>query len=343
MSPAIGPIIFDLMHAEVTPEEVDMLNHPSIGGVIFFSRHFESKSQITSLIKEIRGKRKAPLLITVDQEGGRVQRFKSGFTAIPAMSVLGETYDRSATDALRLSFLCGYILAAELAQIDIDISFAPVLDLHKKLNLAIGDRAFHADPDTVIQLAQQFILGLHAAGLAAVGKHFPGHGSIVPDTHHTLAEDVRPLSEIRQDLKPFAALIAQGLLAGIMPAHIIFSSVDPHPVGFSTVWLKNILQKTLNFQGMILSDDLSMRAVSANMDITTRCESALSAGCDMLLICNDRPSVIKALDRLPQQHIAFEKFLNLKRKKNLMPMDGPSLQREFMALGDKYDFHSINA
>lgn len=276
-----------------------MLSHPLVGGVILFARNFESKNQLKSLCTAMRVSRKKPLLIMADQEGGRVQRFKEEFTRLPPMQEFGQQYDKDPTLAFNLSKNCGKLMAQELLSCEIDLSFAPVLDLNKGVSSVIGDRAFHANPNVVTQLASAFIAGMKEAGMAATGKHFPGHGSVALDSHKALPIDDRSYDEIeKDDLIPFMRLIQQGIPA-LMAAHIIFSQVDKLPVGYSSTWLKGILQKKLGFEGVIFSDDLSMEGANMSADFSDRVKAAKEAGCDFTLICNHRAGVIEALDRLP--------------------------------------------
>ncbi len=309
MTTSIGPIIFDLKSTELSAEEREMLQHPLIGGVIFFTRNYESTQQIAHLCKAIRSARKNPILITVDQEGGRVQRFREGFTRLPPMKKIGDLYSRSADKATQLATLTGWLLAFELLSVGIDLSFAPVLDLQKNKNDAIGDRAFHPDPSIVSQLALALIAGLKSAGMSSVGKHFPGHGSVVQDSHFKLPIDNRSMPEIENDdLLPFKTLLQSRALQGIMAAHILFPEIDNQPVGFSQYWLKTVLREQLNYSGMIFSDDLSMKGASCAGEFPQRAQAALNAGCDMILICNERESVIKTLDNLPYHTIDLQKF-----------------------------------
>lgn len=299
MANRIGPLVIDLKGEELTEEECELLQHPLVGGVILFTRNFTDPEQIRSLCQKIRAARTAPLLIMVDHEGGRVQRFRSGFTLLPSMGTLGQWYDQSPEKALDLASMCGTLMAQELLAVGIDLSLAPVLDLHKKENPAILDRAFHRDPSIVSALAKTLVESMHKSGMAAVGKHFPGHGSVTLDSHVTTPEDSRTLNDILQDdLQPFIALINAGIDA-IMPAHIIFRQIDELPVGFSKQWLQTILREQYLFSGMILSDDLNMNGASTMGDPVTRAKNALAAGCEMLLMCNNRKAVIEILDHLP--------------------------------------------
>lgn len=291
----IGPIMLDLQGLELTPEEHEMLLHPYVGGVILFSRNYQSPEQVSALSASIR-KVKSNILIAVDQEGGRVQRFQDGFATIPSMCHVGQQYDRDVQKACKYAQVCGWMMATEIIAVGVDFSFAPVLDLDKHLSAVIENRSFHRDPAAVIMLAHYFIRGMNRAGMAAVGKHFPGHGSVSSDSHVELPVDERALELIeRQDLIPFVHLKDE--LAGIMPAHILFPKIDVKMlVGFSPQWLKEILRQKIGFSGAILSDDLSMEGAKYLGAISRRAQFALTAGCDMILICNDRQAVENILD-----------------------------------------------
>lgn len=292
----IGPLMMDLKSVALSQEEKALLQHPLIGGVIFFSRNFQSPEQLlelTSAIKMIN----PDLLLAVDQEGGRVQRFKEGFTRLPAMRNIGQLYDELPQEAAAMAQICGWLMASEVLAVGFDFSFAPVLDLDLGLNEAIGNRAFHSDPVVVSELAMRFMQGMEEAGMAAVGKHFPGHGSVAADSHYKIPVSEESKVDLVKALYPFKQLIQSGIKA-LMPAHIIFNKLDLKPVGCSQFWLQQILRKELGFKGLIFSDDLSMAGASAVGGIKERCQLALEAGCDMLLICNDRDAVENALDAL---------------------------------------------
>ena len=283
----LGPVMLDLAGTEISAEEERRLLNPLTGGVILFSRNYASPAQLLDLTAAIHRLRNPALIIAVDHEGGRVQRFREGFTRLPAMRDLGKRWDVNSGEARRLARGIGFILAAELQAHGVDLSFAPVLDVDTGASSVIGDRAFHSDPHVVAELASELIGGLHQAGMAAVGKHFPGHGHVSADSHCELPVDDRPYEAIdSSDLVPFRRL-AGSRLNGIMPAHVVYSRVDARPAGFSPVWLKQVLRSELRFDGVIFSDDLSMEGARGAGSIVQRAAAALAAGCDMVLACND--------------------------------------------------------
>jgi beta-N-acetylhexosaminidase len=294
----LGPVMVDLAGTEPTAEELARLAHPLVGGVILFARNYASPAQLVSLTRRLHALREPRLLIGVDHEGGRVQRFREGFTLLPPMRRLGEIWDEHPQRARRLAHQVGYVAAAELRACGVDFSFAPVLDLDYGVSEVIGDRAFHREPQAVAELAHALMLGMKEAGMAAVGKHFPGHGHVVADSHVAVPVDERERFDLElADLIPFRRMIHFGLPA-IMPAHVIYPRVDDRPAGFSPVWLKGILRGELGFDGAIFSDDLSMEGASVAGDVVDRARAALEAGCDMVLVCNDPDGAQKVLDRL---------------------------------------------
>ncbi len=294
----LGPVMLDVAGTELTGDDRRRLLHPLTGGVILFSRNFESCAQLAALTAEIHGLRDEPLIIAVDHEGGRVQRFREGFTWIPPMRKLGVIWDRERDAAISLARSAGYVLAAELCARGVDLSFTPVLDVDHGNSGVIGDRAFHSDPVAIADLATGLMEGLNAGGMTAVGKHFPGHGHVRADSHHEIPVDDRGLDAIRsEDLQPFASLAAAGM-GGVMPAHVIYPAVDAAPAGFSSIWLQQILRGELGFDGVIFSDDLSMEGASVAGGVVERAQAALGAGCDMVLVCNAPDSADRLLDGL---------------------------------------------
>ncbi|MGH8616586.1 MAG: beta-N-acetylhexosaminidase [Burkholderiales bacterium] len=295
---ALGPVMLDVAGTALTDEDRRRLLHPLTGGVILFARNYASPAQIAAMTAEIHALRDPPLLVAVDHEGGRVQRFREGFTALPPMRALGAVWDHDPKRAGQLAFDTGTVLATELRACGVDFSFAPVLDLDYGASGVIGDRAFHAKPEAISELAGRLVAGMRRAGMAAVGKHFPGHGYVRADSHHEIPVDERTLADIEAaDLKPFESLSAAGM-AGVMPAHVIYPQVDARPAGFSPVWLKEILRGRLGFAGTVFSDDLSMEGASVAGDVTARAHAALDAGCDMVLVCNQPASADQLLAEL---------------------------------------------
>ncbi|MES2998332.1 MAG: beta-N-acetylhexosaminidase [Pseudomonadota bacterium] len=293
----MGPIILDLTGLELSPEECEILKHPQVAGIIFFSRNYESPQQLKDLILQIHKNSAQRLLLTVDQEGGHVQRFLSGFTPLPYLGKIGTIYEDSPEQAMVLAKIHGWLMASELLALGIDLSFSPVLDLDNNLNQVIGKRSFHASPIIVTKLGRATIQGIHNAGMCTVGKHFPGHGSVTSDTHTHFTVDSRDYSTIEAtDLIPFSKL--SPYLDAMMASHIVYSEVDPLPCCFSSFWLQTILRKKLNFSGAIFTDDLSMQAVQTMGSISERVQLALQAGCNGLLICNNRKDTISALEYL---------------------------------------------
>lgn len=295
--------MLDLEGTELTGEENEILQHPLVGGVILFTRNFTSVEQVTRLVKEIHAVREPRLLISVDHEGGRVQRFREGFSSLPAAGHFGKVYDQDPRKAMVLAEKAGWLMAAELRAVEIDFSFAPVLDVDAGVSEVIGDRAFHHDEKVIVELAHAYMKGMEHAGMAATGKHFPGHGHVAADSHVDIPVDNREYNDIyAHDIIPFKRMIHHGL-AAIMPAHVIYSNVDKMPAGFSKVWLQDVLRKRLGFQGVIFSDDLDMKGASVIGDsYTERAIAALEAGCDMVLICNNRKAALEVLENLPDNN-----------------------------------------
>jgi beta-N-acetylhexosaminidase len=287
--------MLDVVGKTLTPEDEARLKHPLVGGVILFARNYESPSQLAELTASIRALRTPPLLISVDHEGGRVQRFRTGFTKIPPMRELGKLYDQHPKRAKHLAEQVGYVLASELRACGVDFSFTPVLDVDYGASSVIGDRAFHAEPQAIAELAHSLLIGLKRGGMPTVGKHFPGHGYVCADSHLEIPVDERSYTDIELcDLIPFRQMVNFGLTA-VMPAHVIYPKVDPRPAGFSKIWLKDILRGELGFEGCIFSDDLSMEGATVAGGIVQRAEAALHAGADMVLVCNKPESADELL------------------------------------------------
>jgi beta-N-acetylhexosaminidase len=285
---SLGPVMLDIDGLSLTPADRDLLREPAVGGLILFSRNYASPQQLTELVDEIRALRSPPLIIAVDHEGGRVQRFRDGFTAIPPMRVIGRQFRTDSKNALGLARQAGWLIAAELRACGIDLCFAPCVDLDWGVSDIIGDRAFHARAEVVAELAAEFSRGLRSAGMAAVAKHFPGHGAVVADSHEQLPVDRREYGDVLDDMRPYDKLIANGLIAGVMMAHILYPQMDPLPAGFAPFWIQRELRSRLGFDGAVLSDDLSMKATRRYGTMPERARRALDAGCDMILVCNDR-------------------------------------------------------
>ena len=294
-----GPLLIDLEGLHLTPQDRDLLKDPLVCGVIFFSRNFESADQLRGLTSEIRSVRPQSLLC-VDQEGGRVQRFREGFTPLPALGDLLNLSQLTGLDSTELARLHASVMASELKQVGIDFSFAPVLDIDYGHNKVVADRSFGAEPGLVSRMALSYLDELNKTGMAGVAKHFPGHGYVAEDTHVGVARDYRPKSEIlAADGQPFQVLIDAGV-AGVMPAHVIYPDVDQRPAVQSPVWIEQILRTEMGFKGAVISDDLSMEGAGVEARIEKRVTCAVEAGCDLLLVCNNRKSLVAALQQLHQ-------------------------------------------
>lgn len=297
----LGPVMLDVAGLELQPEERERLLHPAVGGVILFGRNYANPEQVTRLVADIHAVRTPPLLVAVDHEGGRVQRFREGFTRLPPMRELGQLYDRSQDAACALANDVGSVLAHELRACGVDFSFAPVLDLDYGRSGVIGDRSFHADPGAVADLAAALVTGLQEGGMPAVGKHFPGHGYAEADSHTDMPVDERTFDEIEaRDLEPFRRLVTLGM-RGIMPAHVLYPKVDAQPAGYSKFWLQTVLRGRLGFEGTVFSDDLSMVGAHSAGGIVERAWRALDAGCDMVLVCNDPAAAATLLDGIARE------------------------------------------
>ncbi|WP_051918129.1 beta-N-acetylhexosaminidase [Thioalkalivibrio sp. ALJ1] len=307
----LGPVMLDVAGLELTPEDRKRLRHPATGGVILFARNVGTPEQIRALVAAIRAERPG-ILVAVDQEGGRVQRLQEGFTRIPPMRQLGHVYDYDRNKACELAHATGELLGHELRSVNIDFSFTPVLDRDIGVSEVIGDRAFHHDPDVIARLACELIRGLSEAGVAAVGKHFPGHGAVAADSHVALPVDERPLSEIEnEDLEAFRPVL--GDLEAVMPAHVVYSQVDPQPAGFSRIWLQDILRRELRFRGAILSDDLAMCGAEGAGTPDQRAATAREAGCDMVLICNQPEQADAILEAQADRPLSSDSLHRIER------------------------------
>ncbi|MCL6247549.1 beta-N-acetylhexosaminidase [Acinetobacter sp. ANC 4945] len=310
----IGALMLDIAGTELTQEDIELLQAPQVGGMILFGRNIESPEQVRALTDHMRQIR-PDILIAVDQEGGRVQRLKQGFTLLPAMGKFGELYLTEPEKAVELAEQCGWLMAAEVLAVGIDFSFAPVLDLNDVSDV-IGDRGFAKNMQDIIPLASAFLKGMKRAGMASTGKHFPGHGSVKADSHVAAAIDHRSYEEIYQkDMQSFIQLQPQ--LDALMPAHVIYENIDPNPAGFSPYWIQKVLRQELQFDGVLFSDDLSMQAACVAGGADARIQAALNAGCDMGLVCNNRESACIALDGI--QNLALPNQERLERMRGNIP------------------------
>ncbi len=317
----IGPVMIDLEGLELTPSDKEKISHPNTGAVILFARNYSDPEQVTELITSIRAARCGPILLAVDQEGGRVQRFQKGFTRLPPAIFYSEHPEEAES--------AGWLMASELLSVGIDFSFAPVLDVDCGLSEIIGNRSFSRDCYFAARLASKFRKGMNQAGMAAVGKHFPGHGAIALDSHLALPVDDRTLETIRKkDLFPFSYLIDEGL-EGVMPAHVVYPAIDSLPAGFSPIWIKQILREELGFQGAIFSDDLSMEGAASAGGFVDRAILAQQAGCDMILVCNNSEAAEQVLEAIPITN-------DPDREKRLLNMKGRPRMYRTQLLGSEH-------
>jgi beta-N-acetylhexosaminidase len=293
----LGPLMIDVQGLQLAAEDSERLRDPLVGGVVLFTRNFRDREQLRALITDIHAVRTPPPLVAVDQEGGRVQRFREGFTALPPLRWLGAEHDVDADRARHLAFAHAWVMAAELVDVGVDFSFAPVVDLDWGVSEIIGDRALHRNPEVVASLALSYMQGMRAAGMASVGKHFPGHGAVVADSHLQLPEDPRPYLEIQDDITPYRRLIDHGL-AGIMVAHVRYPQVDHRIASMSPLWMQRELRESCGFQGVIFSDDLNMAGAAVAGAVPERVRRALDAGADMALVCNNPEAVAATLEDL---------------------------------------------
>ena len=294
---ALGPLMVDIEGLTLSAEDRELLVHPLVGGIIMFSRNFADREQVKALTGEIRALRSPPLLIAVDQEGGRVQRFRDGFSKLPPLSLLGHIYDTNPAKARRLAIAAARVMAQEVLETGVDFSFAPVLDIDRGCCEVIGDRAIHQRSEVVGALGMAYMQGMRQVGMPAVAKHFPGHGGVVGDSHHVLPEDHRPYSQLQDDLRPYVSLIDDGL-HGVMMAHIRYTECDPVIASLSAYWMQQVLRDGLGFRGAIFSDDLTMEGAAVGGTVAERALLALQAGADMILLCNNRSAVGPVLDAL---------------------------------------------
>jgi len=284
----------DIAGPELTSEDLAVLKHPLVGSVLLFTRNYRSPDQVTALTAAIRAVRTPHLLVAVDHEGGRVQRFREGFTRLPASRPLGRHFGEDRHDALNLTRSIAWVMASELKAVGVDFSFAPCVDLDYGVSEIIGDRAFGRDPDRVAALASAYVLGMRDAGMAAIAKHFPGHGAVVADSHVALPVDRRAYVDMEEDIRPYPLLINDNL-AGVMAAHVVYPAVDALPASLSRRWITDILRGELGFHGCVFADDLTMAGAAAFGDVVERARLADAAGCDVLPICNDRAAVLRVL------------------------------------------------
>jgi beta-N-acetylhexosaminidase len=327
----IGSLMLDIAGLALSAEDRVLLTEPQVGGLILFGRNVESPQQVRDLTDSIRAVR-PDILIAVDQEGGRVQRLREGFTRLPAMGMLGQLYDIDADEALSAAATAGWLMASEVLAVGIDFSFAPVLDVNG-ISHVIGDRGFHARSQIVTQLSRAFMQGMHRAGMATTGKHFPGHGSVAADSHVAAPVDHRTLAEIReQDMTVFFEVADE--LDALMPAHVIYPQVDPNPAGFSKHWLHDIVRGEMGFDGVLFSDDLTMQAACVVGGAGERILAALNAGCDMGLVCNDREAALDALNALSSMPMPNQTRLAKMRGK----LGTLKLHQGHIALGDEWEF-----
>lgn len=293
----LGPLLVDIAGVTLTPGDRDILQHPLVGGVLLFSRNYDNPAQLAELTASIRAVRDPALLVIVDQEGGRVQRFRDGFTRLPAPRLIGEVYTRDRDAGIALAQSSGWIMAAELGAVGIDVSLAPVVDIDDGASRVIGDRAFHRDAHAVAELAVAWAQGAHDAGMASVAKHCPGHGSVALDSHVDSVVDARRYEAIvATSLQPFRRMVDANI-EGVMMSHVIYSAVDSQPASLSRRWITDVIRNELQFQGAVLGDDLSMQAASMRGDVVSVVEQSFAAGCDMSPLCNNRLAVERVLDQ----------------------------------------------
>ena len=311
---SLGPLMIDVRGPSLEPDEREWLESPLVGGVILFKRNFASVAQLTALVAEIHAVRQPPLLVTVDQEGGRVQRFREPFFRLPPLRALGRLYDEDRARALDAAAACGWLMAAELRAVGVDLSFTPCVDLDRGLAEVIGDRALHRNAGAVAALARRLAVGASKAGMAVTAKHFPTHAGAHSDSHTEFAVDNRALDELDDDLQPYRDLIRNGLPA-VMVAHVTFPAIDPRPASLSSWWINDYLRGELEFKGAVISDDLSMVGASVVGSAAARVHAALEAGCDLVLLCN-------APDQVPPVLESLQGYVNPKAQLRLTRLHG---------------------
>lgn len=344
---SLGPVMLDIEGLTLSPADRDLLREPAVGGVILFTRNYESADQVADLVAEIRALRSPPLLIAVDHEGGRVQRFREGFTRVPPMRRIGREYDRDSESGLLAAREAGWLIASELRAVGIDLCFAPCVDLDWGVSEIIGDRSFHRDPEVVADLANAFSRGLRSAGMVAVAKHFPGHGAVLADSHLKLPVDRRDYGLVLDDMRPYERLIGNGAIAGVMLAHIVYEQIEAQPAGFSELWIQRELRSRLGFGGAVFCDDLSMKATRGYGSMAERGRLALDAGCDMILVCNDRDAAHQAVDALnaytnPLSLVRLARLHgtgNLLREELLASEQWQTVNKRFAHWSDRPEFH----
>ncbi len=330
ISMARGFIMLDIDGYELTAADRNLINASNVGGVILFSRNYKSPEQIINLIDDIRNIKSPSPLIAVDHEGGRVQRFRDGFTSIPPMRKVGQFFDINSDKASKLANTIGWIIGSELRSVGVDICFAPCVDLDWGISSVIGDRSFHRDKLTVEILSHQFSLGMISAGMSPVAKHFPGHGSVAADSHTDLPVDRRDFSDLLDDIFPYEGLIRKKVIPAIMMSHVIYKEADPFPASLSEYWINNHLRNQLQYNGVIFCDDLSMQALRGYGSVRERATAALNAGCDMILVCNDRESA----EQVVESHKNYRNYGSMVR---LASIHGKkSITRDALLLDDKW-------
>ena len=324
---SLGPIFVSVKGKKLSSEDKKILSHDLVGGVVLFTRNYENKDQLRSLIKSIKLLKSPNLLVSTDQEGGRVQRFINGFYPMPSMRSLGILYDQSNEDGMQATSIAAEILGLELLEVGVDFSFVPVLDIDHGVSEVIGSRSFHSNPQVVNCLGEHFYKGMQKSGMKCVAKHFPGHGGVSGDSHQKTPIDNRTMKTIINDLLPYKTLIKKGL-SGVMTAHVRYPLVDNQIATFSHYWLKEYLRNQLHFNGIIFSDDLMMKGTNFIASTPKKALLSLTAGCDFILVCNSPETVRECLSEL---HFSKDQFVNLERKiQYLIPSDRVQRQSNYL-------------